>query len=63
MGLSSDETANQFCEKRKKKKKEKKNGKKEKIRYMMLSGCPAPLGNDIIWDNSTHNKYDAKNRT
>ena len=30
------------------KKKEKKKGKKEKIRYIMLSGCPAPLGNDII---------------
>ena len=64
MGLSSDEKANQFCEKRKKKKtKEKKNGKKEKIRYIMLSGCPAPLGNDIIWDNSTQNKYNAENRT
>ena len=64
MGLSSDEKANQFCEKRKKKTtKEKKNGKKEKIRYIMLSGCPAPLGNDIIWDNSTHNKYNAENRT
>ena len=47
----------------KKKTKEKKNGKKEKIRYIMLSGCPAPLGNDIIWDNSTHNKYNAENRT
>ena len=38
MGLSSDEKANQFYEKRKKKKekeKEKKNGKKEKIRYIM----------------------------
>ena len=33
MGLSSDEKANQFYEKRKKKKK--KNGKKEKIRYIM----------------------------
>ena len=64
MGLSSDEKANQFCEKRKKNKtKEKKNGKKEKIRYIMLSGCPAPLGNDIIWDNSTQNKYNAENRT
>ena len=62
MGLLSDEKANQFCEK-KKKAKEKKNGKKEKIRYIMLSRCPAPLGNDIIWDNSTHNKYNAENRT
>ena len=37
MGLSSDEKANQFYEKRKKKRKrkEKKNGKKEKIRYIM----------------------------
>ena len=38
MGLSSDEKANQFYEKRKKKKKKKngkKNGKKEKIRYIM----------------------------
>ena len=34
MGLSSDEKANQFYEKRKQKKK-KKNGKKEKIRYIM----------------------------
>ena len=38
MGLSSDEKANQFYEKRKKKKKKKngkKNEKKEKIRYIM----------------------------
>ena len=37
MGLSSDEKANQFYEKRKKKRKrkEKKNGKKEEIRYIM----------------------------
>ena len=38
MGLSSDEKANQFYEKRKKKKKKKngkKNGKREKIRYIM----------------------------
>ena len=35
MGLSSDEKANQFYEKRKKKGKEKKNGKKEEIRYIM----------------------------
>ena len=38
MGLSSDEKANQFYEKKKKKKKKKngkKNGKKEKIRYIM----------------------------
>ena len=37
MGLSSDEKANQFYEKRKKKEKEKekKNGKKEKISYIM----------------------------
>ena len=34
--------------KREKKSKGKKNGKKEKTRYIMLSGCPAPLGNDII---------------
>ena len=32
---------------KKKKKKEKKNVKKEKIRYIMLSGCPAPPGNNI----------------
>ena len=32
----------------KKKKKEKKNVKKEKIRYIMLSGCPTPPGNNII---------------
>ena len=37
MGLSSDEKANQFYEKRKKKRKrkEKKNGKKEEIRSIM----------------------------
>ena len=37
MGLSSDEKANQFYEKRKKKEKEKekKNGKKEEIRSIM----------------------------
>ena len=38
MGLSSDEKANQFYEKRKKRKrkrKEKENGKKEKTRYIM----------------------------
>ena len=38
MGLSSDEKANQFYEKKKKKNKKKngkKNGKKEKIRYIM----------------------------
>ena len=57
MGLSSDEKANQFYEKR------KKNEKKEKIRYIMLSGFPAPLANNIIWDNSTHNKYNAEKRT
>ena len=32
----------------KKKEKEKKNGKKKKIRCIMLSGCPAPPGNNII---------------
>ena len=70
MGLSSDEKANQFYEKRKKKKerkekkrKEKKKGKKEKIRNIMLSDCPAPPGNNIIWDNTTRNKYNAEKRT
>ena len=45
---------------KKKKKKEKKNVKKEKIRYIMFSGCPARPGNNIIWDNSTRNKYNAE---
>ena len=64
MGLSSDEKANQFYEKRKKKeRKEKKKGKKEKIRNIMLSDCPAPPGNNIIWDNTTRNKYNAEKRT
>ena len=48
MGLSIDEKANQFYEKRKKKKKEKKNGKKEKIRYVHhVVRLPAPPGNNI----------------
>ena len=53
MGLSSDEKANQFYEKREKKKKKKRmkrieKWKEEKIRYIMLSDCPAPPGNNII---------------
>ena len=55
MGLSSDEKANQFYEKRKKRKrKEKKKKRKGKWKEREKSL------HYVIWDNSTRNKYNAE---
>ena len=57
MGLSSDEKANQFYEKRKKRKRKRKEKKKKR------KGKWKERENSlhyVIWDNSTRNKYNAE---